>query len=103
MTDNLLILQGISIFSLIFSFFSCIFASFGLYYALKAWSANEAMRLSTHTVTYTPVDKEIEKANQDWATKQETIQKHQKMFEEDLEYEMPEFAPDEDDKQIFSF
>ena len=90
-------------FSIIFTFGACIFSGFGLYYALKAWTASEALRLSTHTVTYAPVDKEIDKANQEWATKQESLKKQYSMYREDIENEMPEFYEDDEDREVHSF
>ena len=93
----------LNIFSIIFSGLTCIFSIFALYYSVKAWTACEATRLSTHTVTYAPIDKEIDQANSEWATRQETIKKHNDMFVEDIEEEMPEFAADDEDKEIYSF
>lgn len=95
--------QILSIFSIIFSGLTCIFSLFALYYSLKAWTSCEAARLSTHTVTYAPVDKEIDEANKEWATKNESLKKQQDMFREDIENEMPEFYEDEDDKEVFSY
>jgi hypothetical protein len=94
----------LNIFSIIFSGLTCIFSLFALYYSMKAWTTCEAMRLSTHTVQYAPVDKDIEKANEEWATKQqENLKKEQQAFAEDIEDEMPEFAPDDEDREIYSF
>lgn len=93
----------LNILSIIFAGMTCIFSLFALYYSLKAWTACEAMRLSTHTVQYAPVDKEIDKANEEWSTKQEAIRKQNKLFSEEVEEEMPEFAQDDEDKEVYSF
>jgi biopolymer transport protein ExbB/TolQ len=92
-----------SIISLICSLFALHEAKSMVKYAIEAKIETEAMRKSTHTVQYAPIDPEIDKANQQWATREEVLQKQNKMFQEDLEEEMPELAPDEDDKEIFSF
>ena len=94
----------INLFSIIFAGLTCIFSIFALYYSIKAWTASESLRLSTHTVQYEPVDKEIDQANQNWSTKQENnLASEQKAFSEDIENEMPEFASDDEDKEVFSF
>jgi len=66
-----------------------------------------AMEKSTHQVTYMPIDEQIDKENQDfmkqWATDDDSLQTQQKVFKEDLEDLMPEFAPEDDDKKIHSF
>jgi hypothetical protein len=85
------------------SLFSLLLCTFSVYYALKAWTASESLRQSTHTVTYTPIDKEIDKANQEWATKESSLNQQQKLFTEDIEDQMPEFASDDDDREVFSF
>ena len=54
------------------------------------------MEKSTHQVTYMPIDEQIDKENQDfmkqWATDDDSLQTQQKVFKEDLEDLMPEFA-----------
>jgi hypothetical protein len=86
---------------------SLIIAIIGTIIGLVALVKTIAAEKSTHTITYKPVDDEIEKANSEylknWATKDSTIAKDQEMFEEDLENEMPDFFPDEDDKKVHSF
>jgi hypothetical protein len=66
-----------------------------------------ASEKSTHTVHYAPIDEEIDRANKEymenWATKESAIAKDQKQFKEDLENEMPDFFPDEEDSKIHSF
>ena len=65
-----------------------------------------AREKSTHTVHMVPIDEEIERANKEylkkWSTSEEAINKQNKLFQEDVEKEMPEFALDEEDKEIFS-
>jgi len=89
----------LSIICLFFSVFSTIL---GLVATIKVF----AMEKSTHTITYQAVDQEIEKANEEvlknWATKESAIAKDQELFREDLESEMPDFFPDEDEKEIIS-
>jgi hypothetical protein len=67
---------------------------------------------STHTIQYMPVSDAIDKENEaylqslrenDWATTPETLKKQNELFKEDLEREMPEFIPTEDDSEIISF
>lgn len=101
--SNILILLIIAISALVLAIGACILAGFSLYYSLKAHLVVLAMEKSTHTVTYAPIDKEIDEANKAWSTKQDTLDKEQKMYQEDIENEMPEFASDEDDKKIYSF
>ena len=94
--DVLLIISSLA-FTL--SFISTIL---GLVALIKIIAAEK----STHTMTYMPVDDEIEKANEkvlnNWATKESAIAKDQELFREDLESEMPDFFPDEDEKEIIS-
>lgn len=65
-----------------------------------------AKEKSTHTVQMVPVDEEIDRANQEflnkWASSEEAIKKEQKLYNEELEAEMPEFALTDDDKEVFS-
>jgi len=61
---------------------------------------------STHTVQMMPVDAEIEKANEEylskWATSEKAIKKEQRLYQEEIETEMPEFSLTDEDKEIFS-
>jgi len=65
-----------------------------------------AREKATHTVQMVPVDEEIERANEEflkqWATSDEAISKQNKMHREEVQEQMPEFALDDDDKEIFS-
>jgi F0F1-type ATP synthase membrane subunit b/b' len=97
--ENINIFIIISVLCLFFSILSTII---GLVALVKVIAAEK----STHTMTYMPVDEEIEKANEEvmrqWATKESAIAKDQELFREDLENEMPDFFPDEDEKEIIS-
>ena len=90
------------IISTICLFFSILGTILGLVALIKVIGAEK----STHTMTYMPVDEEIERANEEvlknWATKESAIAKDQELFREDLENEMPDFFPDEDEKEIIS-
>ena len=91
------------IFSIISLTISVISAIVGSYAAIQV----VALRNSTHSVTYMPIDPEIEKANREyaeqWATEDSEIDKQNKMWGKDLEENMPDFAPSEDDKKKFVF
>ena len=103
MDYNILILLIIAIFAIVISITCCILVGFSLYYSLKAYATIMALEKSTHTITYAPVDKEIEEANSKWSTKQESLDKQNKMFQEDIEDQMPEFSTNEEDRKIYSF
>ena len=90
----------ISSISLIFSVISTIIG-------LVALVKNIATEKSTHSVTYMPMDQEIDKENEEflknWATKESKIAEDQELFREDLETEMPDFFPDEEDRKRHSY
>lgn len=83
-----------------------IFAVLGFIFASVALIKIIAMEKSTHTVQMVPMDEEIDKANQEfmkkWASSEEAIAKQNKLYKEDVEEAMPEFALDDEDKEIFS-
>jgi hypothetical protein len=59
---------------------------------------------STHQIQYVPVDEEIEKANEEWrATESTTFEEQEKLYKQQLEDELPEFALNDEDKKTFSF
>lgn len=91
---------------LIFSILGFTFGLLGTIIGLVALVKVLAAEKSTHTITYQPIDDEIERANEEvlknWATKESAIAKDQELFREDLEIEMPDFFPDEDEKEIIS-
>jgi hypothetical protein len=91
-----------------------IFSIIGTILGLIAVVKTLAVEKSTHTITYQSVDTEIDKANEEyikkdsnkdnnWATKASAFASEQELFQEDLETEMPDFYPDEDDRKIRSF
>lgn len=92
--------------SLILSLVSIILVPVCLLLAIAAYIKVAAMEKSTHSIQYMPVDPEIDKANQEyinkWATSEEAINKENKLYQEELEDEMPEFALDDEDKEILS-
>jgi len=91
------------IFSIIGLTIACLSVIIGSYAAIKV----VAIEKSTHSVTYMPIDPEIDKANKEyvdqWATQDEEIEKQNKLFSKDLKEVMPELAPTDDDKKRFIF
>lgn len=83
----------------------------GLSMGIYSMICVKAMEKATHTVTYMPVDKEIDQLNEEflktqkeeWATPESEIEKQNKYWANDLEKEMPDFAPDEEDKKRIIF
>lgn len=84
----------------------------GLGLGIYSFVCVKAMEKATHTVTYMPVDPEIDKANEEflkdkkednWATSESEITRQNKLWAKDLEEEFPEFAPNDDDKKRISF
>ena len=75
--------------------------------SVLAWSKAQALEKSTHTFQYVPIDEEVAKANdknvEQWATSPESIAQQEKLFTEDREDLMPEFAPSDEDKKIYTF
>jgi hypothetical protein len=70
----------------------------------------KAMEKATHTVTYMPVDEEVDKLNKEylekvdnWGTQESEIEKQNKLWASDLEKEMPDFSPNGDDKKRYAF
>lgn len=89
------------------SLFSAFLGALGFIFACAALIKVMAMERSTHSVQYMPVDPEIEKANKEfldeWATSEETLKEQNKLFKEDLEDEMPELSPEDDDRKKYIF
>jgi hypothetical protein len=83
----------------------------GLCMGIYSMISVKAMEKATHTVTYMPVDKEIDKMNEEflatqkdeWGTSESEIEKQNKYWANDLEKEMPDFAPNDDDKKRIVF
>jgi hypothetical protein len=97
--QNIDIFLVLSVVNLLFGTLSFIIATIAL---IKVIAAEKA----THTVQLMPVDEEIDRANQEflnqWATSEEAAAKEQRMYNEELEAEMPEFALSDIDKEKFS-
>lgn len=91
--------MDLSLTALIFGVLGFLFSSIALIKII-------AMEKSTHTVQMVPIDEEVDKANQEfmkqWATSEEAIAKQNKLYKEDVEEAMPEFALEDEDKEIFS-
>jgi len=72
-----------------------------------AWTKVQALEKSTHTFQYVPIDEEVAKANdktvEKWATSSESIAQQEKLFKDDLEELMPEFASDDESKKPYTF
>lgn len=83
-----------------------IIGSLALLFSLITLVMIRARDLATHTVQMMPVDEEIDRANEEylkkWATSDEAIKKQQKLYNEEIEDEMPEFSLSDDDKETFS-
>jgi len=85
----------------------------GLILGIYSLVCVKAMEKATHTVTYMPVDKEIDKINEEylqnskkvdeWATPESEIEKQNELFAKDLEKELPDFSPDDDSKKRYAF
>lgn len=94
-------------FLLIISSLALIFSIIGTILGLVAMIKVIAAEKSTHSVTYMPIDEEIDKANQEtaknWATQESMVAKDREMFQEELESELPDFYPSDEDKEIISF
>lgn len=62
-----------------------------------------AVEKSTHTVTFQPLDEGLKRGMEEWGTSEEVLNKQQKLYKEDVENNLPEFASNEDDEKIHSF
>ena len=65
-----------------------------------------AREKATHTVQLVPVDEEVERANEEylkqWSTSDDAIKNQNKLHRERTEEDMPEFALDDEDREVFS-
>jgi hypothetical protein len=100
--------QGLLIFLCTSSILGLIFGIFSTIIGLLAWTKVQALEKSTHTVSFTPVNEEIDRANEEalqaWKPTSSTVlSEQQKLFKEDLEEDMPDFFPDDEDNEIRSF
>lgn len=95
----------LTIYSII-ALLSVIISVISLITSVLSLAKTIGLEKSTHQVTYMPIDPEVDKQNQEymqWATQDESLKEQSKYFKEDLEENMPEFMPDDDDKKIHSF
>jgi len=103
----MLISQEMYIFLTVASILGLLFGVIGTIIGVSAMIRTIAAEKSTHNVTYMPIDEEIDKSNKEfvdnWATDQTTLVKQQELFKEDLEEEMPDFFPTEEDNKVTSF
>jgi hypothetical protein len=93
---------------IIISTLGLIFGLLGTILGLLALVKSIAAEKSTHSVQYMPIDEEIDKENNDylnqsWATKESAIAKDQDEFRQNLEDDMPDFYPDDDDRKVHSY
>ena len=77
----------------------------GFVMGLSAIINVKALQKSTHAVQYVPIgeQEENDESVENWQTTEESLAKQQKMFKDDLEEQMPEFALDDEDRKKFSF
>lgn len=95
------------ILAVIGMFFGVLGTLLGTYLLIEV----KSMQRSTHQIQYMPVDDAIDKENEeylkslntDWATSEESLDNQRKLFREDIEESMPEFAPNEDDKETYAY
>ena len=107
-----MISNELSIIILVISILALITSCISIILSIKAMIDAKALAKSTHTLQYMPVDEQIDRENKDylktlqtepWASSEAAIKKQNKLFSEDLEEDMPEFAPNDEDKEIHSF
>jgi len=100
-------LQEISIILTILATFSLTSSIISVICSVLAWTKVQALEKSTHTFQYVPIDEEVAKANdktvEKWATSSESIAQQEKLFKDDLEELMPEFASDDESKKPYTF
>lgn len=100
-------IMELQVFTISAAVIGLIFGIIGFILGLYAVITVKALERSTHTITYKPIDEEIDKHNQEltssWATSEEALNKDTKLYREDVEKEMPEFAHTEEEDKIYSF
>lgn len=85
------------ILSLIFSLSSIIL---GTWCVVKVLSTEK----STHQIQYMPTEEALSSnIGQDWATSEKSLKEQYDLDKEDLEVDMPEFLPGDEDKKVRSF
>lgn len=93
---------GLYIAILVSSILSIILALVGSIFGILAFINVKALQKSTHSVQYMPFDPSVDSENQEfldkenWASSEEAITKENKLYESELEDEMPQFYQDED-------
>lgn len=87
-----------------------IIACIALVIGCLAYIKTQAIEASTHSIQYMPIDPAVDAHNEEllnkdksWATSEETLQKQHKLYTEEIEEEMPNFALTDEDKEIISF
>jgi len=94
---------------LVLSILGFTFGLIGTILGLLSYVRVLAFEKSTHSITYQPVDEEIDKHNEKilknnkWATTEAELVKQQKSYKEQLESDLPEFVESDEDKAIHSF
>ena len=80
-----------------------IIATVALLFALAAFTRT----MATHQIQMVPIDSGIDKENDDymkqWATSTETFEEQTKLYQEDLEDNMPEFYVPKEEREIISY
>jgi len=93
-----------------------LFSISGFIMGLMSFIKSSALEKSTHSVQYMPIEdnlKGLDPFNDDltpkmseddfWGTKPAYFKEDAKLYKEQLEKDMPEFAPDDYDKKVRSF
>ena len=98
--------MDLQIISIIAGFTALALSLVGLLVAIYALVLAISQSKATHSVHMVPVDEEIERANEEfvkqWSTSEDAITKQNKLYKEDIEENMPEFALDDEDKEVYS-
>jgi hypothetical protein len=97
-----------AIYVILVCLLSGIFGFLGFFLGLKALIDVKALQKSTHSVQYMPIDPKIDEENQsyleeNWATSDDALNEQHKMYQEDIEENMPSFLPEDKDKKRYSF
>ena len=96
---------GLYVTLICFSILGMILGTLGTIVGVLSLSRIIGIEKSTHSVQMMPVDPIVDEHNQklmkDWGTSEEAINEQRDLYKEDLERDLPEFAPDED-PEIFS-
>jgi hypothetical protein len=82
---------------------SLIMSIFGLLLGGYALIKTIAVEKSTHSVHFQPIDETLKEQMKDWGTSEESLNKQAKLYKEEVEEQLPEFADTEEDIKIHSF